>query len=281
MALLYLSDILKKVGLEPSSVYLLRHSFSLQDFRECYEKGMVLDYTRQQDKDFGRGYDYWCVFISERGTLARLFGCYKVCGSVPDTLDVMPDGFPNPEHFQGNRAFFDLEHIDLLEEYENRLVIDWGNSTRQWKQKGSNEKPVSYILPNEKQEFPGYESLVLSYGKLKSVIDDPVAYETWRAALSSIYAVYLIVDRESGMQYVGSAYGTDGLWGRWSQYVHTQHGGNKELIKLLDEYPTRYHQFQFSILQVLPKSASEKEVLDAEKLYKRKLLTKEYGLNDN
>ena len=54
MAILYLSDILKKVGLEPSSVYLLRHSFSRQDFRECYEKGIVLDYTRQQDKNFGR-----------------------------------------------------------------------------------------------------------------------------------------------------------------------------------------------------------------------------------
>ena len=71
MAILYLSDILKKVGLEPSSVYLLRHSFSLQDFRECYEKGMVLDYTRQQDKDFGRGYDYWCVF-----SLRNRWGCF-------------------------------------------------------------------------------------------------------------------------------------------------------------------------------------------------------------
>ena len=186
-----------------------------------------------------------------------------------------------PRTLSRQSSLFDLEHIDLLEEYENRLVIDWGDSTRQWKQKGSNEKPVSYILPNEKQKFPGYESLVLSYGKLKSVIDDSVTYETWRAALSSICAVYLIVDCESGMQYVGSAYGTDGLWGRWSQYVHTQHGGNKELIKLLDEYPTRHYQFQFSILQVLPKSASEKEVLDAEKLYKRKLMTKEHGLNDN
>lgn len=281
MAILYLSDILKKVGLEPSKVYLLRHSFSRQDFRECYEKGMVLDYTRQQDKNFGRGYDYWCVFISERGTLARLFGCYKVCGSVPDTLDVMPAGFPNPEHFQDNRSFFDLEHIDLLEEYENRLVIDWGDSTRQWKQKGSNEKPVSYILPNEKQKFPGFESLVLSYGKLKSIISDPFTYEAWHSALSSIYAVYLIVDCESGMQYVGSASNKEGLLGRWRDYVQTQHGGNKELIALLKQFPERYHQFQFSILQVLPKSSSEKEVLDAENLYKQKLLTKEYGLNDN
>ena len=47
------------------------------------------------------------------------------------------------------------------------------------------------------------------------------------------------------------------------------------------EDPERYWQFQFSILQVLPKAVSVKEVLDAEKLYKNKLLTREHGSNEN
>ena len=46
MAILYFSDFLKKVGLDPTKIYLLRHSFSRKDFRECYEKDMVLEYTR-------------------------------------------------------------------------------------------------------------------------------------------------------------------------------------------------------------------------------------------
>lgn len=178
MAILYFSDVLKKVGLDPAKVYLLRHSFSRKDFRECYEKGMVLEYTRQQNQGFGKGYDYWCVFISEHGTLARFFGCYRVTGYVPDSPSVIPSCFPDVTAFQGKRAYFSLEHLELLEEYENRLVIDWGNAAIRWHQKGTNEKPVSYILPNEKQVFPGFESLVLPFGKLKKVIETPDMYES-------------------------------------------------------------------------------------------------------
>ena len=157
MAILYLSDILKKVGLDPANVHLIRHSFSREDFGACYQKGMVLEYTCQQDRDFGHGQDYWCVFISERGTLARFFGCYKVLSWVPDTPEVMPTGFPAPESFQGQRAYFELEHLDSLREYENRLVIDWGSAAIRWHQQGTNEKPVCFILPSEKQAFPGFE----------------------------------------------------------------------------------------------------------------------------
>lgn len=281
MAILYFSDILKKVGLDPTKVYLLRHSFSRKDFRECYEKDMVLEYTCQQDLGFGKGQDYWCVFISEQGTLARFFGCYRVIGYVPDSPSVMPAGFPDAAAFQGQRAYFTLEHLPLLEEFENRLVIDWGNAAIRWHQKGTNEKSVSYILPNEKQVFPGFESLVLPFGKLKKAIENPDLYEAWRTALSSVNGVYLIVDRKSGRQYVGSASGQGGLWERWIEYVNTLHGGDQALKALLAKDPERHWQFQFSILQVLPKSASVKAVLDAERLYKDKLLTREYGLNEN
>ena len=54
---------------------------------------MVLEYTRLQKQGFSKEYDYWCVFISGKGTLAKLFACYKIEGSVPDTRNVMPTGF--------------------------------------------------------------------------------------------------------------------------------------------------------------------------------------------
>lgn len=281
MAILYFSDVLRKVGLDPAKVKLIRHALTDKGFKSCYDKNMVLEYTRQQKSGFSKNYDYWCVFISGKGTLAKLFACYKVGNSVPDTSDVMPKDFPHPEWFQGENAFFDLEHIDLLKDYEGRLMIDWGNSARMWHQKGTTEKPIVAIHADEKKVFSGFENLILTYDELKEIVENPTIYEAWHTALSSVNAIYLIVDRETGKQYVGSAYGKDGLLGRWSCYVNSLHGNNKLMKELICDHPERYHYFQFSILQILPKTATDDEVIQTESLYKKKLLTIPFGMNDN
>lgn len=111
----------------------------------------------------------------------------------------------------------------------------------------------------------------------------PDFYKDWVGALSSTYAIYLITDTVSGKQYVGSASGQDGLYGRWSYYVHSKHGGNIKMEELLKLHPERYHKFQFSVLQLLPKSSSigKTSVESAERLWKQKLNTIKFGLNDN
>ena len=63
MAILNFSDVLIKVGLDPKRVKLIRHSLADKEFQQCYEKGMVTEYTRVQSDTFSKGYDYWCVFI--------------------------------------------------------------------------------------------------------------------------------------------------------------------------------------------------------------------------
>ena len=156
MAILYFSDVLRKVGLDPAKVKLIRHALTDKGFKSCYDKNMVLEYTRQQKSGFSKNYDYWCVFISGKGTLAKLFACYRVGNSVPDTPDAMPKDFPHPEWFQGENAYFDLEHIDLLKDYEGRLTIDWGNSARMWHQKGTTGKPIVAIQADEKKVFSGF-----------------------------------------------------------------------------------------------------------------------------
>ena len=110
---------------------------------------------------------------------------------------------------------------------------------------------------------------------------NPSIYEAWHTALSAVYAIYLIVDRENGRQYVGSAYGENGLLGRWTSYVKTQHGNNKRMKDLICAYPERYRYFQFSILQILPKTLTPEEVIETESRFKRKLLSIQYGMNDN
>ena len=129
--------------------------------------------------------------------------------------------------------------------------------------------------------FSGYENLILSYRELKEIVENQSVYSEWHTALSSVNAIYLIVDRTTGKQYVGSAYGEGGLLGRWSYYVSTLHGGNKLMKELICCYPERYQDFQFSILQILPKTLTSNEIIDLETLYKRKLLSFKFGMNDN
>ena len=232
MAILNFSDVLKNVGLDPKRVKLIRHSLGDKAFKKCYDKNMVEEYTRVQSETFSNGYDYWCVFISDKSTTAKFFACYKVSGGVIDT------------------------------------------------QKGTNEKPIVAI--RDKKIFSGYENAILTYEELREIVQDPTAYESWHTALSTVNAVYLIVDQENGRKYVGSAYGKGGLLGRWTHYVKSLHGDNKLMKELLCDYPDRYTHFQFSILQLLPKAVTPDEVIQTETLWKKKLLTYEpLGMNAN
>lgn len=283
MAILTFTDILRKVNIDPAKVKLLRHALTDKGFKECFEKGMVFEYTCHQDSDFSKGYEYWAVFVSDAGTLAKFYALYHVGPSVPDTPDVLPEGFPEREAkgFLGHAAYYDLQHVDALLEYEGKLTIDWGKSTRMWHQKGTTEKAVVSIQPDRKKVFSGFEDLVLSYDELREIVMNRDVYESWHTALSSIYAVYLIVDTESGMQYIGSAYSDGGLYDRWKCYVETYHGGNIKMKRLLEKHPDRYKQFQFSILQILPKTITEDSVIKTESLYKKKLMSIRFGLNEN
>ena len=281
MSILCFEDVLNKAGLDPSKVKLIRHALTDKGFKSCYEKNMVLEYTRQQKAGFSKNYDYWAVFISDKGNYAKLFAVYQVGNAVSDTPDVMPTGFPHPEWFQGKNMFFELQHVEALRAYEGRLIIDWGKSTRMWHQKGTTEKPIVAIQTDIKKVFSGFENLILKYDELKEIVENPTIYDSWHTALSSINAIYLIVDTETGKQYVGSAYGKDGLLGRWSCYVNTLHGNNKKIQELICNYPDRYHCFQFSILQILPKTATVDDIIRMETLYKKKLMSISFGMNDN
>ena len=99
--------------------------------------------------------------------------------------------------------------------------------------------------------------------------------------LSAVAAVYLIVDTQTGMQYVGSASGKHGLLGRWRRYVKTVHGDNKELRVLVESDPQYGRNFNFTVLQTLPKDLTQLKVIKYEQMYKKKLGTRSFGLNSN
>lgn len=128
--------------------------------------------------------------------------------------------------------------------------------------------------------FPGYKNVLLNKQELDVVVSQNL--ESWRSALSSVSGVYLIVDRSSGKQYVGSAYGEDGIWSRWCQYSQSGHGNNKELRNLLkQESSSHSRNFQFSILEVCDLSFSKDQVIARESHWKNALCSREHGLNSN
>ena len=267
---------------------LIRHALSQAEFEQCYKldknngnKELVFAYNCNQDVGFSDGMDYWAVFISDKGATCKFYGLYHVGGWVPDTPDLKPAQYPeNSPSFKGNRAFYMLERDRRFEQYENRLVIDWGKSARTWYQKGTNEKEIIGIQSSK--AFSNYDDIILDFCDLEDYVSDPMLHREWYDALSAVYAIYLIVDKKSGKQYVGSAYNEkEGLWGRWAYYVKTKHGGNKLMEALLAEDAERYKHFQFSILQILPKSIKAERVVQIENRFKKKLLSQEFGLNGN
>ena len=281
MSLLQFSDILKLADINPEKVKMIRHSLNDKGFKDCFDRNMVLEYTKKQKKNFAKDFEYWAVFVGDSKTLAKFYGFYIKGDSVSDKSDVCPPDFPHPEWFTGEDAYFELTPSDTLKEYEGKIIIEWGKSTVSWHQKGTIEKSVIAIYADEKKMFSGFENLIISYTELKDILENPVMYDQWHTALSSVYAIYLIVDKVTGQQYVGSAYGESGLLGRWGNYVQSHHGNNKRMIELLDKYPDRHYSFQFTILQILPKTITSEGVIKIEQEFKRKLLTVEFGLNDN
>ena len=112
-------------------------------------------------------------------------------------------------------------------------------------------------------------------------MSNSAAHRDWKSSLSAVAGVYLVLAETTGEQYVGSAYGLSGIWGRWKQYSLNGHGNNKLLKHVVKTDKDYTAAFRYSVLQVLPKSTKDAEVIRWESQYKRKLGSRATGLNAN
>jgi hypothetical protein len=158
-----------------------------------------------------------------------------------------------------------------LEEYRGRLVIEWGKGYRSWVQLARKKEKTIVEIHRSASEppFPGFLDF---RERLNTLTGVP---ESWRAALSAVSGVYLFIHPDTGKQYVGSAQGVGGFWGRWEQYVASGHGGNKRM----QDIPAA--DYQVSVLEVASSSAGTDALLKMEERWKQKLLTRKFGLNAN
>lgn len=129
-------------------------------------------------------------------------------------------------------------------------------------------------------EFPGYTKVCLPRQTLDTIVRQEIS--SWKSALSSVGGVYLITDTKTGKQYVGSATGIGGIWGRWCEYSSCGHGGNRDLRQLLATEGSKHAMgFQFAILETADSKTGPEEILKREIHWKNVLQTRYHGLNAN
>jgi hypothetical protein len=160
------------------------------------------------------------AFMGETGTRSRFVGVYEVRGVSTD-VPSYPDPYPFPEMGVG-KYYYDTAKLDGFADLEDRLVVDWGGGTRSWVQwlDPKKPKPIIELLPKgHVRGFPGYDEVLLEFQVLKAMVDHPDANRIWHRALSAVAGVYLVTDTVGGEQYVGSAYGQEGILGRWRTYA--------------------------------------------------------------
>ncbi|MBD3831399.1 MAG: GIY-YIG nuclease family protein [Arcobacter sp.] len=275
----------EKVKIDMNKVKAVRHMDSRIDFKKLIRNELLEEYQSYQSKNVFHSCDYIASFIADGGTRSLFVGIYKVV-QKPMSSDVytVSDLLIECNHTKTIEVYkYALEKITDFEELERRLVIDWGNSTLSWHQwiLNSNKRVIEILPKGFVKSFTDYLDFILSFSELKEIIENKEANREWHNKLSSVGGIYLIVDTLNGNQYIGSAYGENGILGRWTRYVKENMKENKALIELVSNNHGYENNFNFSILRTLPKSITDKEVIQIENLYKAKLGTKVFGLNLN
>ncbi len=305
--------ILKDIGVK-------NNELSADDLEEIYTTGSVLKSETklssiradvklaeiscaEQGRDILKNTQIVFAFAASKGSSAEFIGAFNVLeksdlASFSKNYETYLSDLPNKlkivwgfEKFitklgyskrpREVNHYYKLELLkDEINDYKNRIIIDWGQSIN-WVQKNLNKEIIQIRAKGFVRDFTDYYDFVLSFDELKAILSQPEGNPEWISKLSGVSGVYLILDIKTGNQYIGSAYGARGFLGRWESYSRNNHGGNKSLLELVKDNADYASNFQISILRVMDKSSSKEQVINAESFLKHKLGTKVYGLNNN
>ena len=275
---LMFNSILRDAGIPLRDVRLLRH----KDHRA--EKGRSIYELWRDDRPQFEIYQsiqglpgrkklqvpYWVSFVGTPTDETLFIGIYAV-----EYLGLLEQDTPMPHNNNvakaGNDDAYNLTLDKRFSDLDGRLYIDWGPGMRSWVQRADRQDKCITELRTEFKEpaFPGFLNFMEPLSQLDRL---PKA---WGTALGSSRGIYLLTCPKTKEQYIGSATGDDGFWGRWQNYIQTGHGGNVAL-KIRDA-----SNYQVSILEVAGTSATTKDILRKETQWKEKLQSREMGLNRN
>ncbi len=292
-----LNILLKSKGLDPHQVIVMRHrpsepklakvigwlAVEKPDVFNAYQQTQGAIVEKAMSDLEGKG--YVASFIAHGPGRALFIGLYTIGKSIPLTVDEYWNvpayiemkafdmkGF-EPEPGRDKVLWFDMALTDYFSEWKGKLIIAWPGNDRSWWRRAE-RNVMSVIAINEESvlesAMPEWDAINLSWEELS------VLPARWRSALSHWRGIYYIFDQSDGKGYVGSAYGEENIYGRWSQYAATGHGGNKLLKK------RNPREFIFSILQRVSPDLSPDDVIRLESSWKERLHTRHpHGLNEN
>ena len=273
--MLTFNDLLSLEGVDPAQVRLVRHKDNRLKPGRLYEawrndRISFERYQSVQQRDVFDVGDRVASFIVTEARKTVFVGLYEVAG-----IDICPAGIVDAltgADVSGYHSY-DLRLLQQLGDYTDKVVVDWGAGTRTWVQRAANQpKPVVEITEQYEPRFPGFREFV------RPVDDIPTLPHGWQQVLRAVKGVYLLVDVESGQQYVGSAKGADSLLGRWLEYANGGDGGDVRL-KAVARHGRR--QYQVSVLEVVDGNTPDDTIEQIESYWKSKLLTRRFGLNAN
>lgn len=274
--MLTFNTILQCEGVDPGNVRLLRHQDTSYPGRSPYDLWRAADgrFETYQALQHGKvNFDVGhllAAFVATPANETLFVGLFSVEGKQEP-----PSGTMCPirlsEDGLEDAVLFDVRPDERLNRYAGLLVVDWGQGYRSWIQRADRQdKPVVEIRKAVVDPaFPGFRKFRCEVSEIEAL---PFG---WREALRSINGIYLLMCLETGEQYVGSAYGQDGLWGRLVEYARTGHGGNVELRR------RGVARYQIGVLEVIPQTVSFEEVVRIEGDWKDKLGSRKFGLNEN
>lgn len=277
--MLTFNQLLDVAGLKPATVRLLRHKESKpRTHRALYEAALALDprFAQYQERQGTpqviaqfREAKFLAAFIAEPGTGATVFV------GVWERLDQRSTRKDNPfaaDPPESKAIEFNTRRLEQFDDYSGRLVIDWGEAARAWVQRADNQDKPIVELRRDKQvpAFPGHLRFRAALHEVEGLPTN------WLEVLKHSRGIYLIVRRKTGEQYVGSAYGATGFYGRWLAY-QDGHGGNVKMKELA----ANASEYDVAILEAAASDATVEEIFDRESLWKEKLGTRVIGLNRN
>ena len=277
--MLTFNQLLSVADIDPRTVRLLRHRDSKPKVhRALYDAAVTLDPkfaqyqerqgTAQVIEQFRAG-KYLAGFVAEPVTNRTVFA------GIWERLDERSErkGNPfDPDPPSSGSIEFNTQRVERFDEYCGRLVIEWGDGTRAWVQRADNQdKPIIEIRRTRSERaFPGFLAFQESLDQVEGL------FGSWVQVLKNSRGVYLLVRRKTGEQYVGSAYGADGFFGRWLSY-QDGHGGNVGMRELAADAA----EYDVNILEVAASDASFEDICARESIWKTKLGTRAVGLNRN
>lgn len=212
----------------------------------------------------------------------NLYGSnFYIFGGIYEVKKAFPEKF-----YEGG---YNIKLLEDYKEYRKRLIVKFeqkGRTFERWYfSLNDNDIEIYELSPSQNlKEFNGYQNVSLTQKELQYIVSD--TEPSWKLALSSVKAVYVITDMKTGKLYVGSASGNNqGLWQRWQCYADFKDltGGNKEFEQLVNENGKDYisKNFKYSILEIFDTKTKQEYILERESYWKKVFETKKFGMNKN